>query len=213
MRLYYHPLSTNARRAMLAAAHLQAPVERVLVDLAHGEQRAPAFLKLNPNHRVPVLDDDGFVLWESCAIMQYLADKTPGQTLYPTGLRERADVNRWLFWCAAHLMPAITTLNWENNIKGLLGLGSPDPALVARGEELLREFSGVLDAHLAQRQWLSGGALTLADFAIAAPLADIARAKLPVDDFTNIQRWFAGVRALDAWKSTEPQDPAPSDER
>ena len=207
MRLYYHPLSTNARRAMLAAAHLQAPVERVLVDLAHGEQRAPAFLKLNPNHRVPVLDDDGFVLCESCAIMQYLADKTPGQTLYPTGLRERADVNRWLFWCAAHLMPAITTLNWENNIKGLLGLGSPDPAEIRRGEEQMREFGGVLDAHLAQRAWICGETLTLADLAIAAPLADLARARLPVEGFAHLQRWFAGVQALDAWKSTQPQNP------
>ncbi len=207
MRLYHHPLSSNSRRALLAAAHLQVPVERVLVDLAHGEQRAPAFLELNPNHRVPVLDDDGFVLWESYAIMQYLADKTPGQTVYPAGLRERADVNRWLFWCAAHLMPAIGALNWENHIKGLLGLGAPDPAIVARGEELVREFGGVLDAHLAQREWICGDALTLADFAIAAPLADIARARLPVEGFTNIQRWFAGVRALGAWKSAESQNP------
>ena len=118
---------------------------------------------------MPVLDDDGFVLWESHAIMQYLADKTPGQTLYPTGLRERSDVNRWL-WCAAHLM---------------------------------REHGGVLDAHLATREWISGDALTLADYAIAAPLADSARAKLPVEGLNHIQRWFAGVRAQEAWKATE----------
>ena len=205
MRLYHHPLSSNARRAVLAAVHLHAPVDLVLVDLAHGEQRAPGFLQLNPNHRVPVLDDDGFVLWESHAIMQYLADKTPGQTLYPTGLRERSDVNRWLFWCAAHLMPAIGMLNWENNIKGLLGLGSPDATIVARGEELMREHGGVLDAHLATREWISGDALTLADYAIAAPLADSARAKLPVDGLNHIQRWFAEVRAQEAWRATEPQ--------
>ena len=207
MRLYHHPMSFNARRAVLAAAHLHAPVDLVIVDLFHGEQRTPAFLQLNPNHRVPVLDDDGFVLWESHAIMQYLADKTPGQTLYPTGLRERSDVNRWLFWCAAHLMPAIGMLNWENNIKGLLGLGSPDATIVARGEELMREHGGVLDAHLATREWISGDALTLADYAIAAPLADSARAKLPVEGLHHIQRWFAAVRALDAWKATEPQAP------
>ena len=205
MRLYHHPLSSNARRAVLAAVHLHAPVDLVLVDLAHGEQRAPGFLQLNPNHRVPVLDDDGFVLWESHAIMQYLADKTPGQTVYPTGLRERADVNRWLFWCTAHLMPAVGMLNWEHFIKGLLGLGAPDAAIVARGEAMMHEFGGVLDAHLAQHAWISGDALTLADFSIAAPLADSARARLPVDGFHHIQRWFAEVRALDAWKATEPQ--------
>lgn len=207
MRLYYHPQSTCSRRALLAAAHLDAPVELVMVDLFRGEHRTPEFLRLNANHRVPVLDDGGFVLWESHAIMQYLADKTPRQTIYPTEVRERADVNRWLFWCAAHLMPAITILNWENNIKGLLGLGSPDAAEVRRGEEQMCEFGGVLDAHLAQRAWICGDALTLADLAIAAPLADLARARLPVQGFANLQRWFAGVQALDAWKSTQPQNP------
>jgi len=207
MRLYYHPISTNSRRALLAAVHLHAPVDLVLVDLFKGEHLAPGFLQLNPNHRVPVLDDAGFVLWESHAIMQYLADKTPGQTLYPSELRARADVNRWLFWCAAHLMPAVGALNWENNIKGRLGLGAPDAAIVARGEEEMRELGAVLDAHLAQRAWISGDALTLADFAIAAPLADSVRAKLPVDGLQHVQRWFAAVRALDAWKATEPESP------
>ncbi len=207
MRLYYHPLSSNARRAVLTAVHLQVPVELVLVDLFKGAHVAPGFLQLNPNHRVPVLDDDGFVLWESHAIMQYLADRTPGQMLYPKGLRERSDVNRWLFWCAAHLMPAIGALNWENHIKGLLGLGAPDAAIVARGEEQMRELGAVLDAHLAQRAWISGDALTLADFAIAAPLADSARARLPVENLAQVQRWFAAVRALDAWQATEPESP------
>ena len=207
MRLYIHPLSSNARRAMLAAAHLQVPVELVTVDLAHGAQRAPGFLQLNTNHRVPVLDDDGFVLWESHAIMQYLADKTPGQTLYPTALRARSDVNRWLFWCAAHLMPAVGALNWEHHIKRLLGLGAPDAAIVARAGEQMRELGAVLDAHLAQRTWICGDALTLADLAIAAPLADSAAAKLPVDDLAHVQRWFTGVRALAAWAATEPQAP------
>lgn len=74
MRLYHHPYSFNARRAVMTALHLKSPVELVFVDLGKGEQRQPQFLKLNPNHRVPVLEDDGFILWESYAITQYLAD-------------------------------------------------------------------------------------------------------------------------------------------
>ena len=208
MRLYVHPLSTNARRVLLAVAQLGIPVEQVVVDLARGAQRAPEFLRLNPNHRVPVLDDDGFVLWESHAIMQYLADKTPGQSVYPTELRARADVNRWLFWCAAHFMPAIGILNWENHIKGMIGLGAADPAEVQRGEAQFREFGGVLNDHLAQRQWVCGDALTLADLALAAPLADIAAAQLPVDGFAHLLRWFDAVRALPAWQATAPQKAA-----
>ncbi len=206
MRLYHHPYSDNARRAVMTALHLNAPVELVFVDLQKGEQGQPHFLKLNPNHRVPVLEDDSFVLWESHAIMQYLADKTPGQTIYPVEIKARADVNRWLFWCGCHLTPAIGILNREYFIKRMIGLDGPDPAEVKRGEDLVREFGGVLDAHLAGRAWICGSALTLADLAIVTPftglLATTAPEKLPIGPFANIQRWLARVQALDAWKKT-----------
>jgi glutathione S-transferase len=202
MRLYHHPFSFNARRAVMTALHLASPVELVFVDLQKGEQRQPQFLKLNPNHRVPVLEDDGFVLWESHAIMQYLADKTPRQSVYPAETRARADVNRWLFWCGQHLSPAVSILNWENVIKGILGLGAAEPAELRRGEQLAREFAGVLDAHLAGRDWICGDALSLADFAIAAPFAATVPAKLPVGDLSHLQRWFAAVQRLEAWKRT-----------
>ena len=206
MRLYHHPYSDCSRRAVMTALHLEVPVELVLVDLQKGEQRQPHFLKLNPNHRVPVLEDDGFVLWESHAIMQYLADKTPGQTLYPTEIRARADVNRWLFWCGGHLASAVGILNREHAIKRLIGLGGPDPAEVKRGEDLVREFVGVLDAHLAGRDWMCGSAPSLADFAIVTPLTSLLAAtapeKLPIGPFANVQRWLARMQTLDAWKRT-----------
>ena len=83
MRLYYHPLSSNSRRVVLTAIHLDVDVELVVVDLVKGEHKAPEYQRLNPNGKVPLLDDDGFILWELHAIMQYLADGSPGQDLYP----------------------------------------------------------------------------------------------------------------------------------
>lgn len=204
MRLYHHPYSFNARRAVMTALHLHSPVELVFVDLQKGEQRQPQFLKLNPNHKVPVLEDDGFILWESHAIMQYLADKTPRQTIYPAETRARADVNRWLFWSGQHLSPAIGILNWEHMVKGILGLGAADPAEVRRGEGLVREFAGILDAHLSGRDWISGDALSLADISIAAPFASTVPAKLPVTDLKNVQRWFGAMQTLEVWKKTAP---------
>lgn len=202
MRLYHHPYSFNARRAVMTALYLKSPAELVFVDLAKGEQRQPQFLKLNPNHKVPVLEDDGFVLWESHAIMQYLADKTPRQTLYPCETRARADVNRWLFWSGQHLSPAIGILNWEHVVKGLLGAGAADPAEVRRGEGLVREYAGILDAHLEGRDWISGDALSLADIAIATPFTATVPAKLPVTDLENVQRWFAAMQTLEVWQKT-----------
>jgi glutathione S-transferase len=82
MRLYDNPLSGNSRRARIAALLLGTELDLVNVDLPKGEQRLPPHLQRNPNGRVPVLDDGRFLLWESRAIMQYLAHKTPAQTLY-----------------------------------------------------------------------------------------------------------------------------------
>lgn len=202
MRLYHHPQSRCSQRVLMTARHLGTALELVVIDLQKGDQHAAEFLALNPNHRVPVLEDEGFVLTESFAIMQYLADKTPGQTLYPAAPRGRADVNRWLFWCAQHMAPAVSILNWERAIKPLVGLGPADPLEVQRGERLMTEFGGVLDAHLEGRDWISGSALTLADLAIAAPLADADRARLPIDHFAHVQRWFARIRTLDAWSGS-----------
>jgi glutathione S-transferase len=203
MRLYFHPMSSNARRARMAALQLDVQLELVLVDLAKGEQKSPEFLRMNPNGRVPVLDDDGFFLNESHAIMQYLAVRTPGQQLYPTAPQARADVNRWLFWSAQHLQPAVSVLNWERAIKPFLGRGEADPKEVARGEQLVTECAGVLDAHLAGQEWVAQGSLTLADLALAATLMATERARLPVAEYANLQAWFSRVRELDAWKKTD----------
>jgi glutathione S-transferase len=211
MKLYFHPLSGNSRRVLLVATHLDVPLERIVVDLGKGEQREAPHLSRNPNGRVPVLEDDGFVLWESRAIMQYLAEKTPGQTLLPTDARGRAEVNRWLFWCAAHMAPANAILVLENYVKPLTGRGPADPAEVARGEALLAQHAPVLDAHLAGRTWVAQDRLTLADFSLAASFALAGPARLPIGDYANLRAWLGHVQELEAWKRTaQPAPPASS---
>lgn len=200
MRLYYHPLSSNSRRVTLTAYHLGLGLELAVVDLSRGEHKTPEFLSLNPNGRVPMLVDGDFHLWESHAIMQYLADKSPEQDIYPQDISARADVNRWLFWSANHFAPAVGVIIRERVSKRILG-GSdpPDPLEIARGEALLPAVAGVLDRHLAGKQWIAQGRLTLADFAIASPLMHMEAAQLPVTEFENLQAWFARVQSLDAW--------------
>ena len=205
MRLYHHPISSNARRAVMTAHHLKQPVDLVLVDLSSAEQRKH-LLSINPNEKIPVLVDGDFTLWESCAIMQYLADKTPGQTVYPTELRARADINRWMFWSAQHLAPALGIFYWENFIKGLIGAGSPDPVELKRGMVDLESYAGVLNGHMARRQWVSGNALTLADLAIAAPLMAAEPGGVSLDRYQHLQAWFGRVQELDAWQQTAAED-------
>lgn len=202
MKLYVHPLSSNSRKVTVTAALLGLEAERVLVELAKGQQYSPEHLALNPNGKVPVLVDGDFVLSESHAIMAYLADTTPGQSLYPTELHARADVNKWLAWCASHWMPPIGMLNFERMVKKFRGLGEPDPVFVAYGEQTFHTFAKVLDQHLAKNEWLTASRLTLADIATATPLMAAKTAALPLEPYVNIVRWFGKVQELDAWKKT-----------
>ncbi|RKH97044.1 glutathione S-transferase family protein [Corallococcus sp. AB038B] len=210
MKLYFHPLSGNSRRVLLVAAHLDIPLERIVVDLTTGKQRETSYLGINPNGRVPVLDDGGFVLWESRAIMVYLAEKTPGQTLLPTDAQGRADVNRWLFWCSAHMAPANTVLVQENFVKQRTGRGPPDPAEVARGEALFAQTAPVLDSHLAGRTWVTQERLTLADLSLAASFALAGPARLPLEGYANLRAWLGRVQQLEAWQRTAPPMPPPA---
>jgi glutathione S-transferase len=204
MRLYYHPLSSNSRRVLLTAVQLGMPLQLVVVDLLSGEHKTSRYLRINPNGKVPLLDDDGFHLWESHAIMQYLADACNGEMLYPHDIQARADINRWLFWSAYHLTPAVGFISRERVSKKMVGgSGSPDPVEIARGEALLTAAAQVLDDHLARNEWIAQDKLTLADLAIASPLMHTAAAGLPVTGYANVQRWFAQVQALDAWKKSE----------
>jgi glutathione S-transferase len=109
-------------------------------------------------------------------------------------------VNRWLFWSAHHFAPAVAVLGWENMVKGFVGAGAPDPIEVKRGETAVTLCAKILDGYLAGREWLCGNALTLADFAVAAPLMHIVPAKLPMTPYANIQSWFERVQSLAAWK-------------
>src|SRR6202158_596909 len=171
MKLYVFPPSPRAMKVVALAEHLQLEHETRLVDLTKGEQMKPEFAALNPNQRMPVLEDDSFVLWESNAILQYLAAKKPGSGLWPTDARGQADVPRWPSWDAADWSPTCAILTFERLVKKLTGQGEPDPAQIAKGETQFHKFAKVLNAHLKGRKWLGGNQLTIADFAVGAPMA------------------------------------------
>jgi glutathione S-transferase len=203
MKLIFGSLSSNSRRVRITAKLLGLNLDEVSVDLREPKDRAE-LVKVNPNNKVPVLVDGNFVLWESIAIMQYFCDRTPSQQLYPIDARERAEVNRWLSWAQAHWSPAIGGISWENVWKKLaLGEG-PDISQVKRQEAFLAQFATVLDNHLANRTWLAGDAITLADIAVGVPIMMTKLARLPLRPYQNIQAWYARLQELPAWKATEP---------
>jgi glutathione S-transferase len=181
--------------------HLAIDCEVIAVDLSRGEQRAEEYVALNPNHKVPTLEDDGFVLWEGNALLFYLAAKRPERGLWPADVRGQADVLRWLAWESAHWdAESCGMITFEKNSKLVLGLGAPDPAFITRGEENFARFAAVLDDHLKGRAWVTGEQLTIADFSIGALVPTAMRVGLPVERFREIVRWYDALSTLPAWR-------------
>lgn len=202
MKLYTNPISSNGRRAVMVLKITGLPCEVETVDLAKGAHLTPAYLALNPNHKVPSLTDGDLHLWESGAICQYLAAKAGRTDLWPTDPAAQADVSRWMLWNHTHFAPPISAINGERLFKRMFGRGEPDEAVVlAKLKEFDRE-ARVLDGHLVGKTWIAQGHLTLADIQLGCTLSYAAMAGMSLSDYPEVARWFAGVQELPAWKET-----------
>src|SRR5712691_1658433 len=204
MKLYGFPPSPNTWKVRAVAAQLGLRLDLEFVDLTKGQSRTPEYLAFNPTGRTPVLVDGDFKLWESNAIMQYLASQT-SNPLWPNDARVRADIMRWQSWQLAHWSKeGCEPLIFERLVKKFLNLGAPDAAVVAKGTECFDREARVLDAHLGKQPYLVGREPTLAEFAVAAPLFYAKEAELPLAPYAHIRDWFERVSALPAWRETAP---------
>jgi glutathione S-transferase len=205
MKLYGFPPSSNTWNVRAVAAHLGIKLDFELVDLTKGQSRTPEHLARNPTGRTPVLVDGDFKLWESTAIMQYIASRT-SNTLWPNDARIRADIMRWQSWSLQHWgKEACEPLLFQRLVKKIVNLGPPDEAVVAKALECFAREASVLDAHLGRQPYLVGSDLTLADFSVAAPLFHAAAADFPLAPYAHIREWFGRVAALPCWQQTAPQ--------
>jgi glutathione S-transferase len=196
MQLYDFAYSPNSSKVRAVAYELGIPLEVVDIDLLKGKQRAPEFLALNPNGRVPVLVDGDLVLWESTAIMRYLAR---GSALVPTGPRLAAEVDRWIAWQLAHLGPAMGKVAYEKIVKAALGKGPLDEARIAEGTTEFHAMSAILDDALAGKEYVAGP-LTIADFALAAHYNLAAACGLDATRHPRVAAWLARVSERDSMR-------------
>ena len=202
VRMHVFPPSPRAFKVLVVAHHLGLDYELALCDLTKGDQKSATYTAINPNQRMPSLEDGDFRLWESNAIIQYLATKKPESGLLPADERSRADVARWQFWESTTWDPACAILVFERVIKAFFGRGGPDPVEVEKGLQRFHRAAKVLDAHLRGRTYVCGNRLTLADFAIAADLTMAEPAQLPLEGYGEIRRWAGMLADLPAWQRT-----------
>ncbi|MEO8037953.1 MAG: glutathione S-transferase family protein [Betaproteobacteria bacterium] len=199
MKLYADPITVNCRKVIAGFDLLGANYERVHVDYFQSQQKSPDYCALNPNAALPCLVDGDFVLWESNAILQYAADKVGNSAAYPTDLRTRADINRWMLWESSSWFPSCYVYLVENCVKPLLN-AQPDPAVLEAQSAQFHKLAGILDERLASSPWIAGANPTIADIALAAPLHLHPYQKLPLDDHPNLKRWMVErVEQLPCW--------------
>lgn len=185
IKLYGIAASRTARPLWLLEEY-GAPYEHVSQSYAGGATRTPEFLKLNPNGHIPVLDDDGTIVWESMAINLYLARKL-GAPLAPAGLPEEAEVLRWTFWAVTECEKDALTVLMH---RVAMPADKRDPALADRAEGALKRPFAILDAHLAGRQYVCGDRFTVADVNVASVLAWAQASKALMEANPNLAAWL-----------------------
>ena len=207
MKLYYVVGSPNCRKVHAVLNHLQLEVDLEYLDFFSGELQSPAYRAVNPNGLVPALVDGDLVLWETNAILPYLADVAGADDLLPRDVRRRADVLRWMAWELAHFNRAFGILSFETVVKPAFLQQAPSPPLVAWASEQLATFARVLDAHLAGRTWVSGEGITLADYALIH--LEGFKDAMPFDwtPYPRLNAYFDRMRAVDHWARTAPARP------
>jgi glutathione S-transferase len=205
MKLYSFTPSPNARKVAAVIAHLGlTDIEHVLVRLQKGEHRQPDYLAINPMGKVPALRDGDLTLWESNAICQYLAERAGDKSFFPADPKARADIARWLFWEAGTWSSVIDVFTHENVRKPMLGMGVADTARLADAEQRFSPLAKLLNDRLADRKFLLGEHVTLADFVVAGAATYVERGRIPINDYPHIKAWWSRLNALEAWTRTMP---------
>jgi glutathione S-transferase len=196
LRIWGRMSSINVRKVVFAAQWIDVPFERIDAGAAFGIVQTPEFLAKNFNAMIPLLEeDDGFTLWESNVIVRYLAARHANGTLYPQGLRERFDAERWMDWQQTTLNPAGRDAFIQLiRVKPEARDRSKIDASVTATEPLL----DALESHLAARPFIAGEQLTMADIPIACEMHRWFGLPLPHKARPALARWYDGIRALPA---------------
>jgi glutathione S-transferase len=191
--------SINVRKVVWAAGEAGITFERTDAGAAFGLVDQAWYAAMNPNRLVPVIDDDGFVLWESNVIVRYLCAKYAPGRLYPLDLAARFDAERWMDWQQTTLNPA-----GRNAFMQMIRTPAAqrDLALIERSRAQTEPLLALLNAHLAGHRFMAGEDFTMTDVPLGCEVhrwfgLSLERPKLP-----NLERWYAEVSTRPAAAAT-----------
>ncbi len=195
LKIYGADLSSPANKVRFTANVLGIDYEYIRVRLMKGEHLQEEFLKKHPAGKIPVIDDDGFVLFESGAIIKYLARKK-GSALYPKSLKEQALVDQWMDFIGIHIVLAVGKLLY-NKIIAPMTKRPVDVQALKDGQRFLKRFLPVMDRQLKDRPFVCGETMTLADITLLAALDPVEAVGETLEEYRYLGPWCAAMRKKD----------------
>jgi len=199
LKLHYHPLSTYSRRVRIACLEKGIAIDPVELDMVKGAHRAPDYLRLNPYGRVPTLEEDGLVLYESTAILEYLEATHPTPPLVPADARGRALVAMHMKLCDIQLARQTGIIIFP---KRFLPKERWDQAAMAQAKKEIERHLGILEQQLAGKQWMVGDRYSLVEVCYA-PFVEF----FPLMEVTPppaVAAWTARMLARPSARETKP---------
>jgi glutathione S-transferase len=191
LKIWGRTNSVNVKKVLWCVEELGLTYERIDAGMQYGVVNTPEYRKMNPNGLVPTIEDDGFVLWESHAIVRYLGAKYGAGKIWPLDLWQRADAERWMDW----------TFTFLNSFRPVFwGLVRTPPekrdlAAIEEGRKKSAELLGYLDAALAGRNYVAGKSFTIGDIPIGCHVQLWMRLPIERPKHPALDAWFA--RLLD----------------
>ncbi|WP_448511596.1 glutathione S-transferase family protein [Photorhabdus laumondii] len=189
--------SSNVKKVLWCLKELDIPYNQVDIGGKFGKLDTPQYLKMNPNGKIPCLQEGDFILWESNAIVRYLAAKFGKEVLYPQDLQERANADKWMDWVASHLFPHIRQL--------MIGFirtpeAERDQKQIEQTLAEIEKLMKVLDDTLAEQKYLSGDKFGMADIALGPMIYPWLNIPIKRPFLPNIERWYQLMAERPAFK-------------
>lgn len=197
LKVWGRNTSSNVQKVMWTIGELGLEAERFDVGGTFGKNREPAYLNMNPNGLVPTLQDGDFILWESNAIIRYLARGHDGGKLEGANPKMIALANQWMDWQLTVASPAITPA-----FVGLIRTpeGKRDLAAIAASQSKTTEAMKILDAQLGRTQHVAGDPFTMGDIPVGVMAYRYWQLVPERPELPNLQRWYAGLQKRDAFR-------------
>jgi len=199
IKIYGQALS-RAPRCTWALEEMGVPYELVPVNPMAGEGQRPEYLAINPNGKVPAMVDGDLKLFESMAINLYLARKY-GKGLWPASDADQARVTQWSFWGMTEIEPPLIMLIVQ---KMMPGEGGPDQKRIEEAMNMVPRPLKVLDAHLADRQYLLGDKFTIADLNLASVFSIAPFVGLEFPEYPKVEAWLKRCFGREGFRRANP---------